>query len=150
MPDPASHEIARVASELEIRNLLARIAHLADRGDLDTYLSLMTPDVVWDMPENAKLGLAATRRSGRGQIAEGVRERTAAGIQGAGSDTLHLLSTVWVRIDGNRATSESRFLFYGSASSAPDLLSMGRYEDELRRGAEGWQLARRRITFGGA
>lgn len=150
MPDPDAALIARAASELKIRNLLARLAQLADRGDLDGYLALLTDDAVWDMPANATLGLAATLRSGRDQIAEGVRERTAAGLQGAGSDTVHLVSTVWVRVEGDEATSESRFLFYRSASTAPELQSMGRYEDELRRGEDGWQLARRTITFGGS
>jgi len=35
--------------EREIRNLLARMGHMADYGDLDVYLTLFTEDAVWEM-----------------------------------------------------------------------------------------------------
>lgn len=141
---------ARAAADLEVRNVLARLAQLADTGDVDEYVSLFTDDVVWSLPANDKLGLAPSVRTGRDDVAAGARERRATGMQGPGTDTLHILTTVSVQVagDGATATSRSVFQFYGTTSSAPTLLTMGRYHDELRRTDHGWKLARRTIFFG--
>ena len=56
--------VERAAAELEIRNVLARLAQLADSGDTDEYVSLLTDDVVWAMPPNPSIGLAASERRG--------------------------------------------------------------------------------------
>lgn len=136
------------ADELEIRNLLARLAQLADSGGVDDYVALMTDDVVWEMPANPAVGVAAARRQGRDEVAAGVRERHAAGVQGPGSDTLHTLNTTVVAIDGDRATADSYFLFFGDVSRHPVLRSIGRYHDELRRIDGAWRLAHRTIALG--
>src|SRR5437868_14208117 len=69
----ADQPLARVAAELEIRNLVARIAHLCDWGDVDEYINLFTHDAVWTMPDNPQLGLPADERRGRDEIVAGVR-----------------------------------------------------------------------------
>ena len=145
----ADLHLERLAAELEIRNVLARLAQLADTGDGEAYLSLLTDDIVWAMPPNPTIGLAASERHGHDEIAAGQRERTAAGLQGPGSDTLHMITTISVSLDGDEvATARSYFTFWGSTSTAPIVKSMGRYEDTLRRTTDGWKLARRTITFG--
>jgi 3-phenylpropionate/cinnamic acid dioxygenase small subunit len=146
----ADEGFERVAAELEIRNVLARLAQLADSGDTDVYVSLLTDDVVWAMPPNPAIGLAASERRGRDEIATGQRERIVAGQQGPGSDTMHMVNTIAVRFDDeqDRATAHSYFMFWTSTSTAPTLTSIGRYEDSFRRTSNGWQLARRTITFG--
>ena len=138
------------SDELAIRNVIARLAHLADGGDLDQYLSLMTEDVVWSMPANPGVGLPASERHGHEEIAAGVRDRTAQHLQGPGSDTMHVVTSVAVELRGDEATSESTFLFFGTATQQPTVRSMGRYRDELRRTDDGWKLARRTIRFGNA
>jgi hypothetical protein len=70
--------IERVAAELEIRNVLARLAQLADTGETDEYVNLLTADIVWAMPPNPTIGLAASERRGHDEIAAGQRERIAA------------------------------------------------------------------------
>lgn len=139
-----------VAAELEIRNVLARLAQLADAGELDEYLSLFTDDAVWELPANEKMGLPASVRRGVDDIAAGARERRASGGQGPGTDTLHVLTTVSVDVDADagRATSRAVFLFFSDASTKPTPLTMGRYQDELRRTPDGWKLAHRIIHFG--
>ena len=142
-------DIERVAAELEIRNVLARLAQLADTGDTAAYVGLLTDDVVWAMPPNPAIGLAASERHGHEEIAAGQRDRMAAGHQGPGSDTLHQISTLSVRFDSDdTATAQSYFTYWGTTSTTPVALSMGRYVDSLRRTADGWKLARRTITFG--
>lgn len=135
--------------DAEIRNLLARIAQTADTGTLEEYLANFTAGAVWEMPDNAALGLPASIRTGHDEIRAGVVERRAAGLQGPGTATRHVIATVAVSIEGaGRASARSYFLYYGETASAPALRSMGQYDDELHKGAAGWQLARRVITMG--
>lgn len=141
--------IKRVAAELEIRNVLARLAQLADTGETDEYVSLLTDDIVWAMPPNPTIGLAASERHGHDEIAAGQRERIAAGHQGPGANTMHMISTVSIAFDSDDvATARSSFTFWGDTTTAPVVRSAGRYVDTLRRTADGWKLARRTITFG--
>ncbi|MEY2404389.1 MAG: hypothetical protein QOD38_1940 [Acidimicrobiaceae bacterium] len=139
----------RVADELEIRNVLARLAQLADSGDTGEYVSLLTDDVIWAMPPNPAIGLPASERRGHAEIASGQRERMAAGHQGPGSNTVHMVNTISVRFDrDDAATARSYFMFWTSTATEPTVTSMGRYEDAFRRTPDGWKLARRTITFG--
>lgn len=138
-----------MTAELEIRNVVARLAQLADSGDLDEYLSLMTADVVWAMPASPHVGVAASERRGHDEIAAGAKDRTAAGLQGPGSDTMHTITTMSIRVDGDDlATADSSFIFWMTTSTAPTPKSIGRYHDSFRRTGDGWKLTRRTIAFG--
>ena len=132
----------------EIRSLLARLAQLADSGDLDQYLSLLTDDIAWVVPAIPQTGVAASEKHGRDEVAAGVRERREAGIQGPGSNTMHLVTTISVQTDGDEATAASTWLFLADASTAPRIQAVGRYTDTLRRTPSGWRLARREISAG--
>jgi 3-phenylpropionate/cinnamic acid dioxygenase small subunit len=150
MTDDSGAAVARVAAELEIRNVLALLAQRADTGETDAYVALLTDDIVWAMPENPAIGLAASERRGRDEIAAGQRERIAAGHQGPGSNTMHLVSTISVEVDpdGDSALARSYFQYWVRTSTEPAVMNVGRYQDELRRTSDGWKLARRTITFG--
>jgi uncharacterized protein (TIGR02246 family) len=131
----------RLADELAIRNLVARLAQLADMGDLAEYVSLFTEDASWEMP-------GAPRR-GQVDIMAGAQERRSSGTTGPGSNTRHVISTLSVQTDGSdEAVSDSYWLFYRDTTTAPAVQLMGHYHDTLRRAPEGWKLARRQITFG--
>ncbi|MCE2391496.1 MAG: nuclear transport factor 2 family protein [Proteobacteria bacterium] len=132
--------LQRVADELEVRNVIARLAHLADDGDLDEYIQIFTPDAVWE----GAAGFAA--RNGREDILSGARERRESGTSGPGTHTRHVVSTTEVRLDGDQASSQSVFRYYTGSNAKPELLLMGVYQDEFRRTPEGWRLARRRIA----
>jgi ketosteroid isomerase-like protein len=139
----------RIAAELEIRNVLARLAQLADSGDTAAYLRLLTDDVVWAMPSNPAIGLPGSERRGHEEIATGQRERMAAGHQGPGSNTMHTVFTVSVEFESDvGAIAHSSFMFWTSTTSEPTVTSIGRYVDNFRRTDDGWLLARRVITFG--
>jgi 3-phenylpropionate/cinnamic acid dioxygenase small subunit len=136
-------------ADAEIRSLLARIAQLADTGDLDEYLTLFADDAVWAMPDNPSLGMPASEKRGIGEIRAGAEERRAGGVQGPGTNTRHVLTTTAVFVESDdRATARSYFMFFGSTASQPVLRNMGQYDDVLVRGERGWQLAHRTITFG--
>lgn len=145
----AESNVDRVAAELEIRNILAQLAQMADTGDTDRYVELLAPDVVWAMPANPGLGLPASERHGRDEIATGQRERVASGVQGEGSDTMHVLTTTSVVVHSDdAATAHSYFMFVMATTTTPTIQNVGRYRDEFRRTPEGWKLARRAIQFG--
>jgi 3-phenylpropionate/cinnamic acid dioxygenase small subunit len=136
-------------ADAEIRTVLARIAQLADAGDLDEYLTLFTDDAVWAMPDNPAIGMVANEKRGHAEIRTGAEERRASGLQGPGTESRHVLTTIAVSLEGdNRAAVRSYFLFFGSTASQPVLRTMGQYDDVLLRGAGGWQLAHRMITIG--
>jgi 3-phenylpropionate/cinnamic acid dioxygenase small subunit len=139
----------RMAAELEIRNVIARLAQLADAGDTDAYVQLMTEDVIWAMPANPSVGLPPSERRGREEIAAGQRERVAAGVQGPDSNSMHVITTTAVDVRGDdEATAASHFLYVTATVTEPQITNVGRYADEFRRTDTGWKLARRTIRFG--
>jgi 3-phenylpropionate/cinnamic acid dioxygenase small subunit len=136
-------------ADAEIRTVLARIAQLADTGDLDEYVTLFADDAVWAMPDNPSLGMPASEKRGIGEIRAGAEERRAGGVQGPGTNTRHVLTTTSVDVESEeRATARSYFMFFGSTTSQPELRNMGQYDDVFVRGERGWQLAHRTITVG--
>jgi 3-phenylpropionate/cinnamic acid dioxygenase small subunit len=132
----------------EIRTLLARMAQLADSGDLDTYLGLLLEDAAWVIPAIPQTGVPASERHGREEIGAGVRERRAMGVQGPGSNTMHLVTTIAVDVDGDDASASSTWMFVADTTTSPRIQAVGRYRDTLRRTPVGWRLARREITAG--
>jgi 3-phenylpropionate/cinnamic acid dioxygenase small subunit len=138
-----------MGADAEIRTLLARIAQLADTGDLEEYLTLFTEDAVWGMPDNPAVGMTANEKKGHAEILAGAQERRASGLQGPGTESRHVLTTIAIDVESDdRATARSYFMFFGSTSTTPTLRTMGQYDDVLVKSERGWQLARRRITVG--
>jgi 3-phenylpropionate/cinnamic acid dioxygenase small subunit len=138
-----------MGADAEIRTVLARIAQLADTGDLEEYLTLFTEDAVWGMPDNPAVGMTANEKKGHAEILAGAQERRASGLQGPGTDSRHVLTTIAVNVESeDRATVRSYFMFFASTSTTPTLRTMGQYDDVLVKGEHGWQLAHRKITVG--
>ncbi|MGH9098043.1 MAG: nuclear transport factor 2 family protein, partial [Acidimicrobiales bacterium] len=130
-----------VAAELEIRNVISRIARLADQGDLDEYTAQFTEDAVWAFP--------TAPRHGRADIRAGAEARRAEGTTGPGTATRHVISTVAVRVDdADRATADSYFVFLQNTTTSPTIFNMGAYHDTFVCQGDGWRLARREITIG--
>lgn len=134
-------DIGQVRDELEIRNVLARIAQYSDMGELDDYGAQFTEDAHWEMP-------GVPVKHGRGQIQAAGAARRAEGATGPGSNTRHVVGTVAVKVEGDSAVAESYWQFYADTATTPVLRSMGHYRDIFRRVPDGWRLARREITAG--
>lgn len=132
--------VQRVADELAIRNLIARLAQLADEGDLDEYIQLFTDDARWDA------GAAFGCRTGHDEIRAGAVERRASGTSGPGTHTRHVITTSVVSAEGDGGTGRSVFHFYTKTDGMPELALIGVYEDEFARTERGWCLAHRRIS----
>jgi 3-phenylpropionate/cinnamic acid dioxygenase small subunit len=142
-------DMTEVPADAQIRNVLARIAHLADDGTVEEYLEQFTDDAVWEMPANAAVGAPADRRTGLADIAEAVRARRQSGLQGPGTGTRHAIITIDVAVESTEsARSVAYWLFLTDTTATPRLTSVGRYEDRLRLVEGRWRLAHRRITVG--
>lgn len=127
--------------DLEIRTVLARIAHYSDTGDLDDYAAQFTGDATWEMPP-------APPKRGRAAIRTAAAARRADGQTGPGTHTRHVITTVAVSVDGDTAAVDSYWQFYTATATAPSLHSMGSYHDTFHRTFTGWRLAHRHITPG--
>lgn len=138
--DGSTHrELLLLKDELEIRNLIARLAHTADDGSLDDYAPLFTEDASWG-------GAGQPERRGRAEIYEAARLRRQQGLAGPGVASRHVVTTTWIEIDGARAKSRSVFHFYvGVDSQSPSLVSLGVYRDSFEKTAEGWKLSERAL-----
>jgi len=133
----------------EVQDLLARIAQLADDGTVEEYLEHFTADAVWESQPNPVTGMAAQMRQGIALIEEGVRERRAGGVQGPGTSSRHVITTVAVSLDSEtEASSTAYWLFFRDTTTAPHLAGVGRYDDTHRYEDGRWKLAHRRITVG--
>lgn len=134
----------------EICSLLAQIARTADVADLDDYLALLTDDVVFEFPANPQAGMQASTYRGTAEVRAGAESRRAVGMQGPGTHTRHLISTVAVRFDDadpDRATASVYWSYYTDTNTTPKLNSMGQYDNVLRRTGDGWKLAHRVIII---
>jgi SnoaL-like domain len=140
-----------ISDELEIRNLVARLAQMADMGDLEAdYLPLFTDDAEWVFPGSGDTAATVATVKGHGQILADRRQRRGSGFQGPGTNTRHLNTTLAVRVDGSdTAEAESYWLFIGDGNTGePRLRGVGCYRDTFRRTPSGWKLARRQIIPG--
>ena len=126
---------------LEIRNVLARIAHYSDTGDLDDYAAQFTDDATWEMPP-------APPKYSRAAIREAAATRRAEHQTGPGTHTRHVITTVAVSVYGDTAVADSYWQFYAVTNAAPALRTMGSYHDTFHRTPDGWRLAHRHITPG--
>ncbi len=142
----------RLVDELEIRNVVAELTQLADTAsddELDRYLALLTDDATWAVLSDSSV-LSTQERNGHSEILEGIMARRAEGLQGPGTNTMHLVSTLVVTFDtSDRAMARCYWQYYtNTRSSAPVLTLMGEYRNTFVRTPQGWKLARREVIFG--
>jgi hypothetical protein len=143
--EPAWRDVAT----LDVLDLIAQLARRCDFGAVDDYMALIANDGVWEMPDNPQVGLAASRRAGLAAIRAGVEERRAAGLQGPGTNTLHIVGSVAVDVlDATSARARSYWLYYADIERSPVLRSVGQYDDAFTRPAQQWKLGHRCITLG--
>jgi 3-phenylpropionate/cinnamic acid dioxygenase small subunit len=131
---------AAALDDAQIRNLIARIAQLADTGTAKEYARCFTADAHWEMPGAA--------RHGRADIIAGSLARRESGDIGPDSATRHAVGTIGVTLQGDTAQATSYFQFFTHTTTAPQLRQIGQYDDHFVRSAAGWLLNHRRITLG--
>jgi 3-phenylpropionate/cinnamic acid dioxygenase small subunit len=137
------------ADDAEIRTLIAQVAHLADEGTLEDYGAAFTSDVSWEMGANPAVDLPAKNPVIPACSLAGTADRRAKGIGGPGSNMRHTVSTVAIEFDtDDRARVVAYWMFWGDTTTAPRLVSMGRYDNLVVRTEIGWRIKHRKITIG--
>jgi 3-phenylpropionate/cinnamic acid dioxygenase small subunit len=120
LPSPADH--------VEITQLLARYCLALDRGDVEAWLELFTPDASYEVYGRSFGGHDGLRRMMTG---------APGGLHLGGPPVIEMLGP-------DEARTQQNLLFVdrsdGTSRSAV-------YTDELRRTAAGWRIARRRCQF---
>lgn len=129
-----------MSDDAAVRNVVARLAQLADGGELGEYVGLFADDALWEMP-----GAAI---QGRENLLAGAIERRAAGTVGPGSNTRHVITTQAVSVDGDEAVSDTYWQFWVNTATEPAVALFGTYRDRLVRTDGGWKLAHRTIAYG--
>jgi hypothetical protein len=120
-------------------------AHLLDTGQTRRVADdIFSPD--------AEVDYGTGRLQGRDAI-----HAFYSGFEGALLGTSHNLGNFHIEVQGDHARSVCRAMAWhwhktsgdDSALPAADLLAIGGYQDELRRGASGWRVSRRvSVQFG--
>lgn len=141
--------LEKVADELEIRNLVARLHQLADfADDLNDYLECFTEDAVWEFPGDGE-ALGHARNVGRKAIEADRLERRGDRFQGPGTNTRHLNINLVVTVrDDGTAAADSYWIFVNDTVGRPFIRSTGRYHDEFRKTDKGWRFSLRQIITG--
>lgn len=138
--------IRRLSDELEIRNLIAKIAISVDGADdLTEYASFFSEDAHWEMlPERGKTSQFPSVR-GRANLLAAARQRRKDGLSGPGTHAYHNIVTSAVNLQGDQANATSYFIFIKNADSKPTLGLFRLYKDRFIRTPEGWKLSVRHI-----
>jgi uncharacterized protein (TIGR02246 family) len=119
---------------LEIQQLFIDYGRHLDRGDFESYAELFTED------GEILLGPVA-RAKGRAEI-RATMESTLGGHVG---DTVHIISSPVIHLDGDVATSEVMWTVVAlDAAGAAQVTMVGRHIDDLAREDGRWRIERRK------
>jgi hypothetical protein len=137
--------VRQVADELEIRNIIARLAQLADTGDPTEYGSLFTEDAIWEVRPNPGEPPQFPAVKGRAAVVAALLQRRADKLSGPGTHYYHNIGTTSVKVTGDTATARSNMFFLKNANTKPEISMLRIYNDQYVRTKDGWKLAVRYI-----
>lgn len=126
---------ADAADITAITDLIHKLALYSDKATVEQWGALIADDVYVD--------LFGSVSSGREATLAGSRERRASGRTGPGSGSRHLVTTVSINVDGDRATGDVTVLFYTATDPEALLGRVVNYADTYTRNADGWKLLHR-------
>ena len=144
--------LQKLIDESEIRNLVARLAHMADLAeDLTEYFSLWTEDGVYDVrePIGHKPGepSQAKKVTGHAELRADRAMLRGTKFQGPGTDVWHANTTLSVKVhdDGKTAEAESYWLLVHGHEKV-GVVRIGHYHDTFRKTPQGWKISYRTVT----
>ena len=119
---------------IEINHLTNRYNQAADSGNGEAFAETFTEDGILEMPGSDPIddryALTVTGNNIT-KLIEGVR---------------HWTNNQVVEINGDSATA-SCYLLLMSAGSPPNMMTTGRYSDELTKTVEGWRFTKRNVSL---
>lgn len=126
-----------LADRLAIADLVHQYCHNADYNPPESMREVFVPEAVWEVP-------AMDLRC------EGIEAIVAFFTQsraGFGS-ARHVSSNLVVQGDGDHATASCYLQVIKVDEDPKQIISFGRYQDELVRTADGWRFRHRRVLIG--
>jgi hypothetical protein len=144
--------LQKLVDEAAIRNLIARLARLADLSQNleDEYYSLWTEDGVYDVrePIGWKPGdpSLAKKVAGHAELRKDRNMLRSTGFQGPGTDVWHLNTTLSVLVHDNDTAEAESYWVLVHGRGTPQVLRIGHYHDTFRRTPQGWKIAYRIVT----
>ncbi|MEO6379413.1 MAG: nuclear transport factor 2 family protein, partial [Caulobacteraceae bacterium] len=135
------------ADRAEIENLQARYLFALDWQDADAYASTFAPEGVLDWAGGIVTGREAIHKEVVGMRAN-FAKREALDAPKRPARLRHMITSVVLKVDGDRATSRSYWFEIDNNNSArfPIVSGYGHYDDELRKVDGHWLFTRRRIN----
>lgn len=133
--------IQALEDEKNIRELLVSYGEYLDARDYKRYASLFASDGVWTGGFGSFTGPAAIEK----MLDQNLGKPEPGFIN---ESNFHLMTTMVVHVDGDKATARSRYTFFtASPENKPVAALAGRYFDELVREKGQWRI-KRRTTHG--
>ena len=140
--DALIQRVRRLEDERDILDTLHRYGQAADSGDDQVWAELFTEDGEFSALDRA--GTVLLREVGRSALASWMRNFRA----GETRISKHVVLAPVIVLDGTSATVTSyltRIIENIDPYAPPALLLMGRYEDQMAKGADGkWRFRRRK------
>lgn len=130
--------IRRTADELEIRNVIAKLAIHADDGNSAAFISCLAEDIHWQNRANPERPPIIGRTA-----FEAVTKMTGASM-GPGSGSIHTVPTSVITLNGDTATVKSYLMYFPNILAKPEP-SCRIYNDTYVRTPGGWKLSVRYI-----
>jgi hypothetical protein len=125
--------LQRIEDDLEIRQLRARYCFLLDQRRIDEVVELFTEDGYFQ-----GLGIAQGR--------EGLRQFFAEQVPLMAEDMWHFIGNETIEIDGDEARGTTS-LQYWSVKGGESYLSVGHYDEVIRREGGRWKFARKIVNL---
>jgi 3-phenylpropionate/cinnamic acid dioxygenase small subunit len=145
----AAVDVRWAVDQMALRNLVSRIAHTADAGELSAYGECFAPDAEWWPPEEPGVDVPTDPSIGLEHIVSRAADRRAQGVQGPGTHTRHVVSTSAFEMDGpDQARGLSYWRYYTHTAETPRLFSQGEYHDTFVRLEGRWVLLKRVLLRG--
>lgn len=127
--------LRRLEDEAAIRNLLLEYGRTLDARDFAAYGALFAPEGEW------KGALGSYK--GPKEIQAQMERIFAAAADIPKGQNFHVMSNFIIKVQGDRATATSHFVFYQMEGSKPNATVAGRYEDVLVRIGGVWKFLQR-------
>lgn len=125
-----------------IRALLFSYGRYVDDRNWEAFADLFAADGgTWD----GGMGVARGRDEIIAMMSSSIGTQPNAGA-GGGLSNVHLLGNEIITVDGDTGTSLSKWVFVMTADNGPDVVYVGRYEDEFVRENGTWKFKLRTVT----
>ena len=122
------------SDEEKIRFTIAEYCHRTDLGDLDGWAELFV--------ENGRFRMFGQEYVGRTALRAFIADDQPPELRG-----LHLTTDSAIKVDGDRATVRSNFIFIAAGDSAGVLVASGRYLDVMVRAGDAWLIEDREAVL---